>query len=87
MMLETLKESTNNNKAFGTFLTNLIKAFDCLSHDLFIAKVHEYGLDLASLNILLGYLTNRKGRTEVNFFFSSWKKTLSSVPQASILVL
>lgn len=60
MMLETFKESTDNNKAFGTLSTNLTKAFDCLSHDLLIAKLHEYGLDSASLNILLGYVANRK---------------------------
>ena len=58
MMLETWKEATDNNKAFGALLTDLSKAFDCLSHDLLIAKLHAYGLDLASLKILQNYLTN-----------------------------
>ena len=47
MMLETWKEATDNNKAFGALLTDLSKAFDCLSHDLLIAKLHAYGLNLA----------------------------------------
>ena len=51
MMLETWKEATDNNKAFGALLTDLSKAFDCLNHDLLIAKLHAYGLDLASLKI------------------------------------
>ena len=58
MMLETWKEATDNNKAFRALLTDLSKAFDCLSHDLLIAKLHAYGLDLTSLKILQNYLTN-----------------------------
>ena len=85
MMLETWKEATDNNKAFRALLTDLSKAFDCLSHDLLIAKLHAYGLDLASLKILQDYLTNRKQRTKVDSFYSSWEKILSGVPQGSIL--
>ena len=40
LMLEIWKEATDNNKAFGALLTDLLKAFDCLSHDLFIAKLY-----------------------------------------------
>ena len=86
MMLETLKEATGSNKTFGALLTDLSKAVDCLSHDLVIAKLHAYGLDLASLKILQDYLKNRKQRTKVGSLYSSWEKILSDVPQGSILV-
>ena len=85
MMLETWKETTGNNKAFGVLLMDLLKAVDCLSHDLVIAKLHAYGLDLASLKKIQDYLTNRKQRTKKGSFYSSWKKILSVVPQGSIL--
>ena len=85
MMLETWTEATDNNKAFGALLMDLTKAFDCLSHDLLIAKLHAYDLDLASLKILQDYLTNRKQRTKVDSFNSSWEKILSGVPEGSIL--
>ena len=85
MMLETWKEATDNNKAFGALLTDLSKAFDCLSHDLLIAKLHAYGLDLASLKLIQDCLTNRKQRTKVDSFYSSWEKILSGVSQGSIL--
>ena len=52
LMLEIWKETTDNNKAFGALLTDLSKAFDCLNHDLLIAKLHAYGIDIDSLNIL-----------------------------------
>ena len=84
-MLEIWKEATDNNKAFGALLTDLSKAFDCLSHDLLIAKLHAYGLDIDSLNILQDYLSNRKQRTKVDSFYSSWEAILSGVPQGSNL--
>ena len=85
MMLEIWKEATDNNKTFGALLTDLSKAFNCLSCDLLIVKLHACGLDLASLKILQDYLTNRKQRTKVDSFYSSWEKILSGVPQGSIL--
>ena len=85
MMLEIRKEAADNNKAFGALLTDLSKAFDCLSHDLLIVKLHAYGFDLASLKILQDYLTNRKQRTKVDSFCSSGEKILSCVAQSSIL--
>ena len=85
LMLEIWKGATDNNKAFGALLTDLSKAFDCLSHDLLIAKLHAYGLDIDSLNILQDYLSNRKQRTKVDSFYSSWEAIHSGVSQGSIL--
>ena len=51
-MLEIWKEATDNNKAFDALLTDLSKAFDCLSHDLWIVKLHAYGIDIDSLTLL-----------------------------------
>ena len=76
---------TDNSKAFGTLLTELWKAFDCLSHDLLISKLHAYGLEIHSLNLLQDHLSNRNQRTKVNSFYSSWEAILSGIPQCSIL--
>ena len=85
LILEIWKGATDNNKAFGALLTDLSKAFDCLSHDLLIAKLHAYGLDIDSLNILQDYLSNRKERTKVVSFYSSGEAVHSGGPQDSIL--
>ena len=50
-----------------------------------IGKLHACGLDLTSLKILQDYLTNRKQRTKVDSFYSSWEKILSGVPRGFIL--
>ena len=38
---------------------------------LLIAKLHEYGLDLASFKTLKDYLTNREQRIKADSFYSS----------------
>ena len=84
-MLEIYNRGTDNNKTFGALLTDLSKTFDCFSHNLLIAKLHAYGLDIDSLNILQDYLSNRKQRTKVDHFYSSWEAILSGLPQGSAL--
>ena len=41
------------------------EAYDYLAHDLLIAKLEAYGLDMASLSLLKICLANRKQRTKV----------------------
>ena len=80
-----MEEATDNDKAFGALLTDLSRAFDCLNHDLLIAKLHTYGIDIDSLNVLQDYLSTREQRTKVDSFYSSWEAILSRVTQGSIL--
>ena len=63
-MLEKWKTVVDNKKAFGALLTDLSKAFDCLSHGLLLAKLNAYGFSLPALRLMQSYLSNRKQRTE-----------------------
>ena len=85
VLIEKWKESVDNGGVFGALLTDLSKAFDCLNHELLIAKLHAYGFDLSSLKLIYGYLANRSQRVKVNDSFSSWSKISFGVPQGSIL--
>ena len=69
----------------GMLLTDLSKAFDCLVHDLLIAKLHAYGFSKEALSIIHDYLTGRKQRTKINDKYSSWSEIIFGVPQGSIL--
>ena len=51
-MLEKLKKALDNGLTTGILLTDLTKAFDCISHDLLIAKVEAYGFDYNSIKLL-----------------------------------
>ena len=64
---------------------DLSKAYDCMPHNLLIAKLECYEADKASLRLLLDYLTRRKQQTKVGSSFSSWCDINTGVPQGSIL--
>ena len=66
-------------------MTDLSKAFDCLDHELLIAKLNAYGFSLPGLKLVHDYLSNRKQRTKVNRTYSSWLEIVFGVPQGSIL--
>ena len=84
-MLEIWKKALDGKDRAGAILTDLSKAFDCLNHDLLIAKLVAYGFDKTALLFVKDYLNNRKQRTKVNGSYSSWRDLLFGVPQGSIL--
>ena len=63
--------------------TVLSKAFDLLSHDLLIAKLHAYGFDIASLKLIFNYPCERKQKVNINDKYSLWEEILFGVPQGS----
>ena len=85
VMLEKWRKALDNGKIAGALLTDLSKAFDCLNHNLLIAKLHAYGFDYNSLAFIHSYLSDRKHRTKINNSLSSWAPVISGVPQGSIL--
>ena len=85
-MLEKCKRSVDEGKVFGALLTDLYKAFDCLDHELLIAKLNAYGFSLPSLKLINDdYLSNRRERTRIGNLFSDWFEVVLGVPQESIL--
>ena len=84
-MLEKWKRSVDNSKMFGALLTDLSKAFDCLDHELLIAKLNAFGFSLTALNLVHNYLSNRKQRTKINSSYSSFLEITFGFPQGSIL--
>ena len=84
-MLEKWKSATDNKKSFGTFPTDLSKAFDCLSHGLLIAKLNVYGFSMSTLQLVHSYLKNCMQRIKINLEYSSWEEIMFGVPLGSIL--
>ena len=71
-MLENWKKSLDSKKQVGAVLTDLSKAFDCLNHDLLIAKFEAYGFNIKALTFIQDYLSNRSQRTKIYSEYSSY---------------
>ena len=72
-LLEKFKISLDEGGKAVAVLMDLSKAFDCIRHDLLIAKLHAYGFSREALTLINDYFTNRQQRVKVNGSFSSWK--------------
>ena len=70
-MTEKIKNAIDKGEEAGILLTDLSKAFDCILHDLLIAKLHSYGLSIKALRLINSYLSERKQRTRIASTFSS----------------
>ena len=68
----------------GLLLTDLSKSFDCIYHELLIAKLYAYGFDIKSLELIHNYLHGQMQRVKINSSFSHWSNVKSGIPQQSI---
>ena len=84
-LIENWKKSLDQNKFVGADLMDLSKAFDCIPHDLLIAKMHAYGFSKECLIFFYSYLKRRKQSVKINNTHSIFQVLLSGVPQGSIL--
>ena len=84
-MFQKWKENLDRGGECGALFVDSSKAFDCLQHDLLLAKLNAYGFDYKSLKIISSFLSNRKYRPKINSSFNEWKHLLIGVPQGSVL--
>ena len=59
-MVEEWMENLDNDFIVGAVLTDLSKAFDCIPHDLLIAKLSACGPNSDSFCYIYSYLKDRK---------------------------
>ena len=64
---------------------DLSKAYDCVNHDLIIAKLEAYGVGDNSLRLIQNYLSQRQQRVKVGSSFTEWLEIILGIPQGSIL--
>ena len=59
MIVEKMKNARDNKEFCVTILTDLLKAFDCICHNLLIAKLNAYGFDRNAVELIYDYLSDR----------------------------
>ena len=73
----------DNNYFVGAVITDLPKAFDCIPHDLLIAKLEAYGFDNYTIRYVYSYLKNRKQCVKINNTYSDLLDIISVILIAS----
>ena len=84
-LTEEWRKYLDNNQLVGAVLMDLSKAFDCIPHELLIAKLAAYGFENDSLKFFLSYLKGRKQSVNIKGTMSPYMDILAGVPQGSIL--
>ena len=51
-----VKKAIDEKRIAGDILTDLSQAFDCLNHNLLLAKLNAYSFDNSSLNVIASYV-------------------------------
>ena len=59
---------------------DLSKAFDSISHSLFISKLKAYGFTKSAANVIRSYLSGRLQRVKIGSIFSDWKTIQHDIP-------
>ena len=84
-LLKNRQKCLDKYGVVGTVLMDLSKAYDCLPHDLLLAKLLAYGFDESARGLIANYLSNRCQCVEIGSTFSSYLEILRGVSQGSIL--
>ena len=84
-LLGEWRKKLDDNFVVGAVLTDLSKAFDCIPHDLLIAKFAACGLNEEALIYILSYLSNRNQCVRINDTYCEFGNIITGVPQGSVL--
>ena len=60
-----MEKKIDQGAVLEALLTDLSKVFDCIPHDLIIAKLDAYGLEIGALRLIHDYLFKGKQRGKV----------------------
>ena len=82
--------SLDKKHLVGGLFCDLQKAFDCVNHNILLAKLEFYGITGTANQLMRSYLENRFQRVIIkdNMHFkstSTWVKMEHGVPQGSVL--
>ena len=58
-LLKNWEKCLDKSRVVGTVLMDLSKTYDCLLHDLLLAKLSAYGFDESAITLIANYFSNR----------------------------
>ena len=64
-LLKNWQKCLDRSGVVGTVIMDLIKAYDCLPHDLLLAKLLNYGFNESAIALIANYFSNRYQRVKM----------------------
>ena len=89
-LLNKVLSSLDRRNFVGGLFCDLQNAFDCVNHDILLAKMEFYGIIGRVNKLMRSYLENRYHRismddSKFNKVYSKWEHIKHAVPQGSVL--
>ena len=84
-LLEDWRSALDKHEYVAAILMDLSKAFDCLPHNLLLAKLQAYGVSSDAVKLIESYLSDRSQQIRMGSNTSGWETLTKGVPQGSIL--
>ena len=84
-LTEDIYSAIDNKLNYIAAIIDIKKAFDCVNHDILLAKLERYGVRGITLEWVASYLLNRKCYVELDAYKSNLNTFNIGVPQGSIL--
>ena len=90
-LINEVLSALNNKQIVGGMFCDLIKAFDCVNHDILITKIENYGIIGKGKELFQSYIKGRyqpiliDNKTSHNTTVLNWAMIKNGVPQSSIL--
>ena len=84
-LIEALQENYDNLKISVAVFIDLAKAFNSMSHEIFLKKIEAYGFSESAVDLFASFLKNRQQCVKINDVYSEWLETNHGVPQGTVL--
>ena len=84
-LTEDWRTGLDTKELLAVISLDLSKGFDCVPHELLLAKLKVYGVAEHGVALLRNYVSGRSQRAKVGNKFSSWLPVVKGVPQGSVL--
>ncbi|XP_039287884.1 zinc finger protein 846 [Nilaparvata lugens] len=84
-LVERIHVAFEEHKSVDLVLCGLTKAFDCVSHNILLDKLHRYGIRDSAWSMVADYLSDRRQVVSVMGATSEERRVTHGVPQGSVL--
>ena len=84
-LIEALQKNYDNLKISVAVFIDLAKAFNSISHEIFLKKIEAFGFSESAVELFASFLKNRRQFFKINDVYSERLEKNHSVPQGAVL--